>query len=359
MNLPLLAGGRSLQLSTADGLVGGKVWPAASALCQFLLLHYHHRQQRQQQPGQQREPQKQFEPQRHPQNYCCYDAPSSSPPSRLDCVELGSGTGAVGLYAGAALGCRVTLTEHRPPLTSVLTSVPYAPDGTPEWTFLADDDDYGGGSGNDDAGGSDFYRRKSRRLLELLEENIRQNVHLFSRQPPSSHHQSRTAGGHIPRVLELDWNDPHQARQVAAASQSGHGYDLVLASDVTYFSQLHQPLADTIATVLSKQKRSTRTDQTSNNNEDDDDKYAVITPKCFVSHQERLINLRGLDSHLIAFEEALTKAGLAIVEKRAISNHNDIDDDSTSKLILEESNLQNQSRDNDNAKVCILEIQHC
>lgn len=291
--LPLLPGGHRLKLATADSVLGGNVWPSASALCQFLLHHHQH-----------------------------YHRPQLETKKNWDCVELGSGTGAVGLFAAAALGCRVTLTEHCPPMTSVLTSIPYAPDGTPEWIF----------PDNNTRDDSNFLQRKSRRLLDLIELNVQQNSHLFS-QPP--------------RVLELDWTDPQQAQQVQGASQSGDGYNLVLASDVTYFTQLHPSLADTIATILRKDQ----------NNSNDDKETVMTTPKCFVSHQVRLLNWRGVDSHLTSFEKALTNAGLAIVER-----HEDGSKPNNTNMLVDSENLpQNPSQfdtDKHDHNVCILEIQH-
>lgn len=216
MKLPLLPGGTALKLAQADGVLGGKIWPAASALCHYLA--------------------------------------SISPPA--DCVELGSGTGAVGLYA-AALGFPVTLTEHRPPLASVIPSVAYAVDGTPESL---------GGETSD-------------RLLKLLQQNVDHNMELFEQTP---------------KVLELDWTNYDHVLKVAASSKSKKGFDLVLASDVTYVSVLHQHLADTIAGLLKR-------------NSD--------TSKCLVSHQPRLYNLKGWDSQLTEFEKSLTRAGLAIVDQ--------------------------------------------
>ena len=64
----------------------------------------------------------------------------------------------------AALGyTTMTLTEQRPPVTSVLSSVPYAVDGSPEW--LLEEESYN--------------TTRSDRLLDLLEQNVRQNSHLF------------------------------------------------------------------------------------------------------------------------------------------------------------------------------------
>jgi predicted nicotinamide N-methyase len=218
MKLPLLPTGASLKLVQADGVLGGQVWPAASALC-----------------------------------HCLAALTNRS----LDCVELGSGTGAVGLYA-AALGFSVTLTEHRPPLASVISSVAYSVDGTPE---------------------EDPYNSTSDRLLKLLESNVDRNRNFFPK--------------YLPKVKELDWNNDNQILEVAASSKSKKGFELVLASDVTYLSPLHQSLADTIAGVLMRTSDS----------------------RCLLSHQPRIYNLKGWDSQLTEFEKSLTRAGLTIVNQ--------------------------------------------
>jgi predicted nicotinamide N-methyase len=241
MKLPLLPNGAALKLTQADGVLGGRIWPAARALCEFLSTRFRE------------------------------DA------SKFDCLELGAGTGGVGLYAAAALGCNVTVTEHRPPRISVMSSVPYAVDGTLEFM--------------------DFHEEPSDRLLNLIQLNVDQNVELF---------------GNVPRVLELDWNNKsHSKHVVASASKTQRGFDLILASDVTYELSLHRPLADTIASLL---LRPERFDSHESNDSTNLQLQQPVIPECLVSHQERLRNLGGRDLQLVEFELALSQAGLIPVQ---------------------------------------------
>ena len=84
--LPALPCGSSLRISTFletnTQVVGGTIWPTASAMSYHLLQH-------------------------------------RAALQRANAVlELGSGTGALGLFA-AGLGARCTLTEHKPPRSAV------------------------------------------------------------------------------------------------------------------------------------------------------------------------------------------------------------------------------------------------
>lgn len=239
MKLPVIPnnGGGSLTISRADGVLGGAIWPAASALCQYLLT---------------------------------MTTSTRSTPAAISsvrhCVELGSGTGAVGLYA-AALGLPVTLTEHRIPLISAMTSLPYSVDGS-----LEVDEFFGANA------------RRSNRLLDLLQNNVDRNMSFFK---------------HTPKVKELDWNNVEHAKQIVSSSP----VDLILASDVTYSLQLHEALAATISCLLAN----------TNNDSNDNDESEEFQAKCIVSHEERLVNLRGNeDLQLTSFQQALIKEGLTI-----------------------------------------------
>jgi Lysine methyltransferase len=262
MKLPLLPNGAALKLTQADGVLGGRIWPAARALCEFVSTFQFQQQQQQQDT------------------------------SKLDCLELGAGTGGVGLYVAAALGCKVTLTEHRPPKISVMSSVPYAVDGTLEYT--------------------DFHAEPSDRLLHLLQWNVDQNVELFF---------ANNNNNNVPRVMELDWNNKSHSQHVVVASKTQRGFDLILASDVTYEVSLHQSLADTIASLLLRPEHLDSRD----NNKDSTNiipllqsssssSSSSVIPKCLVSHQERLRNLGGQDWQLAEFERALLQAGLVPVQ---------------------------------------------
>ena len=164
MRLPKLPCGDDLQLKVAQGVLGGAVWPSAIALSNYLSDHQ------------------------------STWLKSSNPVA----AELGSGTGAVGLFA-AALGARVVLTDVGP-----LTA-----------------QGYGGTS----------------RLLHLLRENVRANRALLG----------ENAEGCF--VAELDWAQKAHAAAIRKA-HAPDGFDLVLASDVIYQSSAHAPLANTISRLL-------------------------------------------------------------------------------------------------------------
>jgi predicted nicotinamide N-methyase len=248
MKLPLLLNGVALTLATAEGVLGGTVWPAAAALCRHLSRHR-----------------------------------TLLLSSRPSCVELGSGTGAVGLYA-AGLGFQVTLTEHKPPLSAVMNDVAYNVDGTLD---------------------SDIFLQngatKSDRLINLLQTNLDHNAALFSI---------------LPKIQELDWTNNQQATQLLQELTTStntnttpkQGFDLILASDVTYQSQVHSDLAATISRLLLKPS-----------NDD-----GIVAGKCLVSHQQRIMSIRSIDYQRQSFQEAIEHEGLAITNE---SHELVVDDD--------------------------------
>lgn len=241
MKIRLLPDGRTLKIATEDGIVGATIWPAASTLCDYLAkqktLLSHKRQ--------------------------------------LQCLELGSGTGIVGLFA-ASLGFQMVLTDHKPPFASVIPSVPYNPDGTMDLNLIGN---------NSDQSGQEY--RKSDRLLRLLQANVDQNQQLFASCEKR------------PRVMELDWTKEQHIQDILAASEESKGYDLVIGSDLTYSSELHQFLAETMARLLRKNSAE-----------------SIILSRCLLAHQDRISNLQGKDCQLISFEKALRKAELEIYKRQ-------------------------------------------
>ena len=205
---------QGIKLAQANGLLGGLIWPAASVLCRYILEN-------------------------------------SDLVNGKEIIELGAGTGAVGIYAAATFDCSMTLTEVRPKTT-----------------------------------GEDDIMQKSDRLLDLLRGNVDLNRALFTSDPP--------------QILEVDFSDSDTAKKAVMSSKTGKGYDLILASDVTYTPSLHQPLADTLALLLS----------------------ARLTSRCILTHTERLLNNRGEDYQLLQFLEALEKAGLEML-KHAVHHISD------------------------------------
>eukprot|EP00966_Prymnesium_polylepis_P047296 1095024-Prymnesium_polylepis.1 len=116
--MPALLDGGHLEIFTHESrsLIGGYPAPLAAALCHHLLAH----------------------------------RAALKLGEGLATLELGAGTGAVGLYA-AALGARCTLTEKQPPRAATIT-VSYTADGD-----------------------LDLPEGYSRCLLELLQLNVEAN----------------------------------------------------------------------------------------------------------------------------------------------------------------------------------------
>ena len=164
------------------------------------------------------------------------------------CVDLGGRRIIKKLYA-AALGAQsVMLTDCRPPPDAAL----YTTDGSPQLPEFG-----------------------SSAILELLEQNAQANRKLY---PPDTD----------VRVTELDWTNESHRQQVASRGPND-GFDVVLASDVTHFSQMHEPLADTIAHLLGE-----------------------TGGECIVSHQERMVTLGGQDMQLGGFVGTAMASGLEV-----------------------------------------------
>ena len=259
MKLPLLPNGASVHIDQlALGVVGGTVWPAAKTLCEHLLESKKPR-----------------------------SLPGTQPQETSAVVEVGSGTGAVGIFAAAAFtDWKVTLTEHRPPVEAVISSVPYLPDGTLDSTIIPTED-----YPEDERP----PRRTSDRLLRLIHDNLDRN-RAFFRDPDAA-----------PNIMELDWTRPEHIEQVKAASfmaSKNGGFDIVLASDVTYQSVLHDALANTMVRLM-------RTDDSQNKCGS-----SLASPAtCLVAHQERVLNHKGQDCQLISFEKAAKRVGLSVFQR--------------------------------------------
>lgn len=232
MKLPLLPKGVALKLSQNDNVLGGSIWPAASAMCHFLLDHHR-----------------------------------SLPLATSEVIELGSGTGAVGIFA-AGLGFRVHLTEYKPPSAAAMPFVPYNSDGS--WDF------------------DENLSSKSDCLLQLLAKNVAENQDIFS-------------SSCYPQIHELDWTRVDHVERTLEKSRDLEGFDYVFGSDVTYFTNLHEDLATTISRLLKKKQK--------------DDKDMLDWPKCFVAHQKRMLSSQGRDYQLESFEQAIDKAGMTILSR--------------------------------------------
>ncbi|KAL3909708.1 MAG: hypothetical protein SGARI_002466 [Bacillariaceae sp.] len=246
---PLLPNGARLQISQAEGVLGGVIWPAAATLCRHLVST---------EGSQQR----------------LSPASSSSNKQPPWALELGSGTGCVGIYVAAALQRRVILTEHRPPLAAALSSVAYNVDGTLDYDLLE---------------GSDVP--KSDVLLNLLDKNVEQNRKLLKQDHCSEDtlDEDDACPSNLALVKELDWTVPSHSEEILD-SYSPNGFDLLFASDVTYITSLHAPLASTIA--------------------------------------QRVVNLLGEDFQLKSFLEALKQEGLqATIQEAPLEAGMDVADD--------------------------------
>jgi len=132
-------------------------------------------------------------------------AATRRPPSTWNVLELGSGTGAVGLFA-AGLGVfqSVHLTEHRPPMTAAIPSVPYNVDGNLDFNLF-----------RDTTVGGEGVMARSNRLLDLLEYNTQLNQDIMTDtngQPLSS--------SWPPTILELDWAVPEHSQRILESLSS-------------------------------------------------------------------------------------------------------------------------------------------
>ena len=164
---------------------------------------------------------------------------------------------------------------------------------------------------------------KSDVLLNLLHRNVAQNRHLFQRKDDSN----------LASVEELDWTVPNHADQILY-KYAPDGFDLLFASDVTYITSLHAPLASTIARLLSKQTSSSS------------------SSICWIAHQERVVNLLGEDFQLKSFLEALKQEGLqAAIHEASLVDRKDDDIEDGGLVDQDERNLVN-------GPVKLLKIQH-
>ena len=236
MRFPLhvfsLPNGETLKLAqkTGGGVLGGTIWPSAKTMCHYLENHL------------------------------------TKPPNKtIKAIELGSGTGVVGLFA-AGLGMEVTLTEHRPLMAAAISSVTYNVDGSLDYGLLETDD-------------NTKEVPRSTVLLDLLDTNVKQNQDLFPIGP---------------QVQELDWTKEDQLQDFEE-----HNFDLILDSDVTYQTQLHDNLANTIGRLLK-----------------------FPDQKCILAHQQRLFNLKGQDSQLTSFTDILVDRHICwILQRGKLGKH--------------------------------------
>ena len=266
-----------LELDQLDGVLGGTIWPSANVLCLHLLNKYY------------------------------YDSRDlrRKLSSKMNVVELGSGTGAVGLFAsGLRIFNSVHVTEHRPSIAAVMSSVAYNVDGTL------------------DLQGED---KRSDRLLRLLRTNIDLNhekVMMNSeggRTTSSANDDILSTSSWPPQVHELDFTNPGHTKQLLLSlkrnlptrfGRDDVGFDLILASDVTYMSQLHAPLARTISDLLLKQPVIEAGDHKS------DGRQLQSLPKCLIAHQRRIVNPFSFvaekyddDYQLSSLKDALDRIG--------------------------------------------------
>eukprot|EP00440_Ansanella_granifera_P023837 gb/GFBE01025889.1/.p1 GENE.gb/GFBE01025889.1/~~gb/GFBE01025889.1/.p1 ORF type:complete len:305 (+),score=61.82 gb/GFBE01025889.1/:1-915(+) len=185
-------------------------------------------------------------------------------------LELGSGTGAVGL-ACAAKASRVVLSDRmlpEPPPPS------YSLDGSLETFTPSEPAD---GSGRFHCGG---LRGSSRRQLALLEQNLQFNAATLP-----------TVDAH---VFELDFRDtsaPSLAVQL-------HGpFDFIVGSDIAYNREAHPSVVACLARILRLHQQAV-----------DSSSSCGAMPKMLIAQQGRLL---GCDASFIAH---LHEVGLAATE---------------------------------------------
>lgn len=218
--LPALPG-KPLSFRRTDGsVIGGSIYPMAAGLCHHLLGN----------------------------------AESLDFESGPSTIELGAGTGAVGVFA-AALGGRCVLTDKKI-ARAAAQPVSYSADGL-----------------------MDVLPGSTNVLLELLQGNVDDN---------------QRSAAHPMRVMPLDWMDPTAASRVAEASPNGRGFELVLGSDISYEHASHGALAAAIERLL-RRPTSER-----------EGGLALI------AHETRLTDSHGTDIQLESFVRAAAHCRLRV-----------------------------------------------
>jgi hypothetical protein len=219
--LPALPG-KPLSFRRTDGsVIGGSIYPMAAGLCHHLLGN----------------------------------AESLDFESGPSTIELGAGTGAVGVFA-AALGGRCVLTDKKI-ARAAAQPVSYSADGL-----------------------MDVLPGSTNVLLELLQGNVDDN---------------QRSAAHPMRVMPLDWMDPTAVSHVAEASPNGRGFELVLGSDISYEHASHGALAAAIERLL-RRPTSER-----------EGGLALI------AHETRLTDSHGTDIQLESFVRAAAHCRLRVV----------------------------------------------
>jgi hypothetical protein len=218
--LPALPG-KPLSFRRTDGsVIGGSIYPMAAGLCHHLLGN----------------------------------AESLDFESGPSTIELGAGTGAVGVFA-AALGGRCVLTDKKI-ARAAAQPVSYSADGL-----------------------MDVLPGSTSVLLELLQGNVDDN---------------QRSAAHPMRVMPLDWMDPTAVSHVAEASPNGRGFELVLGSDISYEHASHGALAAAIERLL-RRPTSER-----------EGGLALI------AHETRLTDSHGTDIQLESFVRAAAHCRLRV-----------------------------------------------
>ena len=329
-----------LELNQLNGVIGGNIWPSAPVLCRHLLFHYYY-----------------YKSRNNDSSSNCHRLPYH----KMNVLELGSGTGAVGLYAsGLRIFNSVYLTEHRPPITAVMSSVPYNVDGTLD--LLQDEYNH--------------ENKKSDRLLQLLRTNIVLNHDNVTKNSANGAGQSTgTSDATVmtsswpPEVHELDWTQPDHVQEILATLEKHHlrdgytttkvGFDLILASDVTYTTELHVPLARTMSELLLKQQ-----DNKTNRDTEGWEQHSLPLPTCLVAHQLRIVNPFSfvntnydVDYQLDSFRNALDNAELIVVAKHDY-NYHPKQEQQESEIMGDSSTSNAAAAKTRKALVSILEIQH-
>jgi len=207
-------------------VIGGTVYPMAAALCHVLLADQSRLKM-------------------------------SAGPATL---ELGAGTGAVGIFA-AALGARCTLTDKI-----------IARAATQPVSYSAEGD-------------LDVIAGETRVLLDLLERNA---------------HANQESAQHRIQVAPLDFLQPDDISRTLASSPRGDGFALVLGSDITYEQSSHTGIANAIAQLLQPPH---------------DGRAGVA----LLAHETRRLDAWGADVQLASFVRAAEARGLR-VEQSALQH---------------------------------------
>ena len=261
-------------VATHNTVVGGEVYPMAAALSHHLSLLYRDR--------------------------------LAAGPATL---ELGAGTGAVGLYA-AALGAKCTLSDKNI-ARAALQPQSYGGEGDVEviagtssilidmlWRNAVSKNKPDSLSPASAAQTTDWPR-----LPEACSGAERSLRRARWAQAACFRHRRNAAANaahfaHQPSVRTMDWSDAADLASAHATSPDAAGFGLLLGSDITYEKATHTSLVAAIKRLLLPTE-------------------AGVAPSvALIAHEARRVDMWGADVQLRSFEDAALEGGLQVQRSR-------------------------------------------